>query len=189
MIKSLDLRTARLRIRHFVDSDLENCVRFRREVFGLTEDWQTAEAWLAWTIASYRELAQLDQPPYADYAIELSATGEFIGSVGIVPLVVPWGALKGEADDKLLSPEFGLFWGILPGFRRRGFASEAGGALVEFLFEALGARRVVATTAHDNIPSQKTMEKLGMRLYRNPLPEPGWCQVVGVIGNPRALTA
>ena len=180
------LETARLRIRQFTDDDLDHCLQFRREVFGLDEPRAKAQSWLKWTIDSYRELAYLGQPPYADYAIVLKDSGEFLGSAGIVPTVVPWGALKGDAQDTLASPEIGLFWGILPEQRRRGFAAEAAGALLEFLFAELNARQVVATTEHNNIASQRTMEKLGMKLFNNPNSEPHWCQVVGLIANPQA---
>ncbi len=180
------LETARLRIRQFDERDLEHCLRFRRDVFGLDEPRANSQSWLKWTIDSYRELANLGQPPYADYAIVLQGSGEFIGSAGIVPTVLPWGALKGDAQDTLVSPEIGLFWGISPEFRRRGFATEAAVALLDYLFHKLKARQVVATTERDNIASQRTMEKLGMRLFHNPNLEPPWCQVVGLIANPQA---
>lgn len=185
MIKGLELTSARLRIRCFDMRDLDNCVRFRREVFGLNEEREAAEAWLRWTVDSYRELANLRQPPYADYAVEL-LDGDFIGSAGIVPTVVPWGALAGDAADARLSPEVGLFWGIMPEHRRRGFASEAAIALIAFLFSSLNLRQVVATTAHDNIASQNTMKRLGMSLHLNPHSEPAWCQVVGKLENLRS---
>ena len=179
MIDRIDLESERLRIRHFEWSDRENCALFRRDVFGLNEAPEVAERWLRWTLDSYRELAQLEQPPYADYALEERDSRQFVGSVGIVPTVVPWGVLHGDAADPLLSPEIGLFWGILPGFRRRGYATEAAARLIKFLFEDFGARQVIATTTHDNIASRKTMLKLGLTLYANPLPEPAWRQVVG----------
>ena len=178
--------TARLRIRQFTEDDSDHVRRFRRGVFGLNEPRAKAQRWLKWTIDSYRELANLGQPPYADYAIVLKGSGEFIGSVGIVPTVLPWGALKGDAQDTLLSPEIGLFWGILPEFRRRGFATQAAGALLNCLFYEIEARQVVATTERDNIASQRTMQKLGMRLFHNPNLEPHWCQVVGLSANPQA---
>ena len=182
----LDLRTARLLIRHFHMRDLDDCIRFRRDVFGLDERRESVEAWLIWTIDSYRELANLGQPPYADYALELPGSGEIVGAVGIVPTLVPWGALSGEATNGGLSPEVGLFWGIMPAHRRRGYAGEAGRALLDFLFGTINLRQVVATTEHENIASQRTMKRLGMTLYANPLPEPVWCQVVGKRENPRA---
>ena len=185
MIERIELQTERLRIRHYEASDLQNCHRFRREVFGLAGAPQAAERWLRWTIDSYRELAQLGQPPYADYALERNTTGEFLGSVGIVPTVIPWGALAGDTEDNRLSPEIGLFWGILPAHQRRGYASEAGKALIDFLFDVFRARQVVATTEFENIASQKTMKRLGMTLHRNPASEPSWCQIVGKLANPR----
>ena len=186
MIDRLELNTERLRIRHYRKSDLDACVEFHRSVFGSEKSVPAIERWLVWTIDSYRELAGLSQPPYADYAIELKAGGRFIGSVGIVPTVVPWGALRGDANDALIRPEIGLFWGILPAFRRRGYATEAGRALLDFLFHQLRVRQVVATTESDNIASQRTMSKLGMTLLHNPLEQPAWCQVVGLIKHPAA---
>ncbi len=181
------LETARLRIRPFAPDDIDDCIRFRRDVFGGDEARANTQNWLDWTIDSYRELAGLGQPPYADYAVELRAdSSSFIGSVGIVPTVIPWAALKGESSDALLSPEIGLFWGIMPAHRNRGYAGEAGGALLDFLFAELKARQVVATTEHNNIASQRVMQKLGMKLLPNPAPEPAWLQVVGLIRNPRA---
>ncbi len=183
MIDRLELTSQRLRIRHFCQEDLAACSDFRRRVFQQDEDTETARRWLTWTIDSYRELAALQQPPYADYAIERRDTGGFVGAVGIVPTVVPWGALKGDKSDNLLNPEVGLFWGVLPEYRRLGYATEAASALLVFLFVELRLRRVVATTERDNLASQRVMEKLGMRLLRNPLETPAWCQVVGVLEN------
>ena len=181
MIERIELDSPRLRIRHFEERDIDACADFRQRVFGLDEERDKARSWLRWTIDSYRELAGLGQPPYADYALVERASGEFVGSVGIVPTVLPWGALRGDAEDELLSPEVGLFWGVLPEFRRRGYATEAASAMLDFLFDALNMRQVVATTAHDNWASQRVMRKLGMRLLRNPLDKPAWCQVVGVM--------
>lgn len=186
-MKLESLESARLRIRQFAHSDLEDCFNFRREVFGVGEPRSKAQSWLDWTIASYRELAALGQPPYADYAVERRSDGRFVGSVGIVPTVVPWGALHGAPSDALLSPEIGLFWGIMPALRRRGYAGEAAGALLDCTFAELKARQVVATTERHNIASQRIMEKLGMTLLHNPTAEPPWCQVVGLVVNPRAI--
>ncbi len=180
------LETERLRIRQFDQDDIGNCLQFRSEVFGIDSAPADAQNWLNWTIDSYRELAGLGQPPYADYALELRGDGSFVGSVGIVPTVVPWGALIGDPADTLLTPEIGLFWGVLPSWRRRGYAGEAAGALLDYLFAELRARQVVATTEQNNIASQRTMEKLGMELLTNPSGQPRWCQVVGLIVNPRA---
>ena len=185
MIQRIDISSARLRIRHFEERDLEACIDFRRRVFGLDEAEDKAKGWLRWTIDSYRELAGLGQPPYSDYAIVELEGGAFVGSIGIVPTVLPWGALQGDEGDALLSPEVGLFWGVLPELRRRGYATEAACAVLDFLFDALKLRQVVATTEHDNLASRRVMRKLGMRLLRNPQDKPAWCQVVGVMTQPQ----
>ena len=58
------LESERLRIRPFTEGDLEHCRRFRREVFGLNESRGAARsAGSCWTLDSYRELANLGQPP------------------------------------------------------------------------------------------------------------------------------
>ena len=189
MIKRIHLQSARLRIRHFRADDLPACIDFRRRVFGLDEAPERACSWLTWTVDSYRELAGLGQPPYADYAVELRDTSEFVGTVGIVPTVLPWGALDGDASDDLLSPEVGLFWGTLPEHRGRGYATESARAALAFLFDRLRLRQVVATTEHDNLASQRVMTKLGMTLRRNPLDSPAWCQVVGVVASPRTQSS
>ncbi len=186
MNQGLELTSARLRIRQFAMRDLDDCLRFRQEVFGLDAARASVQAWLRWTVDSYRELAQLGQPPYADYAVELLSGGEFVGAVGIVPTLAPWAVLAGDASDSRLRPEVGLFWGIMPAHRRRGYASEAAEALLEYLFGRLNLRQVVATTEHDNIASQNTMKRLGMRLHVNPMPEPAWLQVIGKLENPRS---
>jgi [ribosomal protein S5]-alanine N-acetyltransferase len=47
----------------------------------------------------------------------------------------------------------------------------------------MGLRRVVATTTYDNEASMGVMRKLGMRIERNPFPDPPWLQVVGILEN------
>jgi RimJ/RimL family protein N-acetyltransferase len=51
-------------------------------------------------------------------------------------------------------------------------------------FRVLRLRRIVATTDHDNEGSIGVMRRLGMRIERNPYPDPPWLQVCGVLDNP-----
>jgi ribosomal-protein-alanine N-acetyltransferase len=48
----------------------------------------------------------------------------------------------------------------------------------------MGVKRVVATTTYENAASVRVMRKLGMRVERNPFPDPPWLQVVGLLENP-----
>ncbi|RED59450.1 GNAT family N-acetyltransferase [Cohnella phaseoli] len=54
-------------------------------------------------------------------------------------------------------------WVIAPGFRGRGYATEAAQALLHFGFAELGLHRVIATCQPENAASSRVMERLGMR--------------------------
>ena len=80
--------------------------------------------------------------------------------------------------------EVGLFWAIDPDYQRQGYATEAAQALIDFAFQTLRVKRLIATTEYDNAASIGVMRKLGMHLEKNPFPEPPWLQVVGILNHP-----
>jgi [ribosomal protein S5]-alanine N-acetyltransferase len=185
-----DLLTARLHIRPYIQTDLQARHALICEAFNERVEIEQTQAWLGWAIANYAQLASLHQPPYGDYAVALRETGDVIGSVGLVQSIVPWGVFPHlraphEPPHELVNAEFGLFWAIRVAHQQRGYATEAAQAFITWAFHDLYIKRVVATTEHDNIASQRIMHKLGMRLERNPGTRPFWCQVVGVLENPR----
>ncbi len=53
---------------------------------------------------------------------------------------------------------------IAPPFQRRGYATEAVAALVDYAFDTLGADVVRAYASAENVPSIRVAEKVGMRL-------------------------
>lgn len=180
----IDIHTDRLYIRYYEQKDLNSHHQILQQAFESDGTIEDTQRWLTWTMSNYQELAKLYQPPYGDYAVELQSTGVVIGSVGIVQAVVPWGVFDGSPPQDghpLVSPEFGLYWGILPDYQQQGYATEAAQAIITYLFDEWHVKQVVATTDFDNIPSQKTMEKLDMTLLRNPTQDPFWCQVVGLL--------
>jgi len=142
--------------------------------------------WLEWTTLSYGELARLNQPPYGDRAITLKASSQLIGACGFVPLLDAFSRLpffRGVGPEGLNSTEFGLYWAVAPAHQRRGYATEAARALVEYAFGQLRLNRIVATTHHENAASIGVMRKLGMRIERNSSADPPWLQVVGVLSH------
>lgn len=145
--------------------------------------------WLEWSVLNYAQLAKLYQPPYGDRAILMKKTGKLIGSCGYVPCLMPFEQLPNfsyyNASEELghATPEFGLFYAISPSYQRQGYASEAAQALVDYAFQHLDLKRVIATTDFDNNASMGVMRKLDMRIEKNPLAEPPWLQVVGVVEN------
>jgi RimJ/RimL family protein N-acetyltransferase len=184
----ITLHTQRLTIREYDEGDLQARHQLYVEAFGGTNPIEATEAWLAWTILNYRALARLHQPPYGDYAVVLKESGEVIGSVGLVPSVVPWGVLPAfripdEPISYQVSAEFGLFWGILPAYQGNGYATEAARGFIQHIFSLLNPRRIVATTERDNLASQAVMKKLGMTILTNPGDKPFWFEVVGVLEN------
>lgn len=196
MLEMPTLETQRLVIRPFVMDDLPEAQRLFDIELSATdlhtdkiETLVERAAWLQWSLLNYRQLAQLNQPPYGDRAIVLRSTGQLIGACGFVPCLGPFEQLPGFAARQVpgkpgrYSPEFGLFYAISSAYQRRGYATEAARALVDYAFQYLQMKRIVATTDHDNAGSLAVMRRLGMRIERNPLAEPGWFQMVGVLEN------
>lgn len=182
------LETERLVIREYTLADLDTHHRLMVEAFDSKDTLEEIRQWLEWTVRNYRELARLHQPPYGDYVMALKTTGETIGSVGLVPALIPWGVLPefrapGEVEHYRTSPEFGLFWAVFQTHQRQGYAAEAGRAMLKFAFTVLNAQRVVATTELENVKSQRVMQKIGMTIHRNPGQQPFWFQVVGVVNH------
>jgi ribosomal-protein-alanine N-acetyltransferase len=140
------------------------------------------ERWLTWTVSSYEQLAELHQPPYGERAVVLRESGRLVGLVGLVPALGPFGLLPAWPEPgPLHRPEVGLYWEVDPAHRRRGVASEAAAMVVAHAFAELRLARIVATTEHANLASIGVMRRLGMRIERNPGPEPAWLQVVGIL--------
>jgi [ribosomal protein S5]-alanine N-acetyltransferase len=196
MLEMPNLETDRLIIRpfemddlpevhHLLDVELVDASLHSDRMEELTE----RREWLQWAVLNRVQLAKLYQPPYGDRAVILKATGELIGACGYVPCLAPFEQLPGFTPGQSLgmsapfTTEFGLFYAISPLHQRRGYASEAAAALVEYAFQNLRLKRVVATTDYDNIGSIGVMRKLRMRIEKNPLSTPPWLQVVGVLEN------
>ncbi len=94
------LETERLLIRPFIMDDLD-AIHQLLDIDLMTAEFgnegastrDQREQWLRWTIASYEELARLNQPPYGDRAVVLKQTQQFIGACGFVPSFGPFGQL------------------------------------------------------------------------------------------------
>jgi RimJ/RimL family protein N-acetyltransferase len=188
------LQTARLLIRAFVPEDLPVVHRILDQTFGdgtKVDDpdaLRERQAWVGWSILNDEWMGRIYQMPYGDRAIVLRATGVPIGMIGYVPLFEPFEQipeLAASAGGSHYSvPEVGLFWAVDPLHQRHGYATEAAQRMIEHAFDTLHLKRILATTDFSNIASQGVMQRLGMNLVRNPLPEPAWMQVVGVLTNP-----
>lgn len=183
------LETARLIVRPFEPGDLDEVHRVLSEAWGEPAEEReqrrpARERWLRWSVDNERELAAMNQPAYGDRAVVLKEDGRLIGSVGLVPALGPFRQLPGFPDHDGSSrryPEVGLFWAIDPAHQGRGYASEAARALIDRAMEQFNLARIIATTEYTNEASMGVMRRLGMQILRNPLPDPPWFQVVGLL--------
>jgi RimJ/RimL family protein N-acetyltransferase len=195
-MKMPPLETDRLLIRPFEMDDFEAIHRILDiELEDVAHDESSLQRvraerrlWLQWISLNPDALAALYQPPYGDRAVVLKRTGELIGACGYAPIMMPLEQIPYFRTDKSRFParnvnEFGLYWAISTAHQRQGYATEAGQALIDYAFESLNLKRILANTDYDNFASQSVMRKLGMQLERNPDPEPPWMQIIGVLEN------
>jgi ribosomal-protein-alanine N-acetyltransferase len=188
------LETPRLIIRPFTLDEAPIIHRILDQTFG--DGTQSSDpaalderrSWVQWSILNQEWLPNLHQPPYGDRALVEKATQTLIGSVGYVPCLAPFEQLPALRDTAqpsgFATPEVGLFWVIAPEHQRRGYATEAAQAMIQHAFTDLRLKRIIATTEYTNTASQGVMHKLGMQVLRNPLSEPHYLQIVGVLQNP-----
>lgn len=92
------------------------------------------------------------QDGFAFPAVALKATGEVIGLAG----------LQRVAFDAPFAPTVEIGWRIAKAHWRRGYASEAASAALDYGFAQLGLDEVVSFTIPANAPSQAVMRSIGM---------------------------
>lgn len=192
----LTLETERLLIRPILRQDLDALYRLLDVELGEGEGGTDSAAlkhargrWIEWTVLGYEQQEYLHQPPYGERAVVLKDTNQLIGAIGYVSCLMPFAQLPSfgaESFPARFTPEFGMYWAISPRHQRKGIATEAAQGMVRYALETMLVRRVVATTTYTNAASIRVMEKLGMRIERNPYPEPVWFQVVGILDQARA---
>ncbi|WNO76522.1 GNAT family N-acetyltransferase [Streptomyces sp. AM8-1-1] len=97
-----------------------------------------------------------DEEGFGLFAVELLASGELIGFVGLsVPEFLP---------EVLPAVEIG--WRLGQQFWGQGYASEAAHATLEFALQDRGLDRVISIARPGNEASQNVMRKLGMEPER-----------------------
>jgi ribosomal-protein-alanine N-acetyltransferase len=99
-----------------------------------------------------RIIAQHDEHGWGLWAVEVQATGRFIGFTG---LAVP----RFEAH---FTPAVEVGWRLARDAWGSGYASEAARAAVAFGFDELGLEQIVSFTAVGNLRSRAVMVRIGM---------------------------
>jgi RimJ/RimL family protein N-acetyltransferase len=85
--------------------------------------------------------------------VERKSDGVLVGDVGIIPVGMP---LRGN-------PPVEIGWFLDKQYWGQGYAPEAAQAWLDHAFGELNLPEVVAWTTVTNLPSQRVMQKLGMR--------------------------
>ncbi len=85
------------------------------------------------------------------WAVEVTATGEFIGMAGLDPV-----------DDETPVEGIEAGWRLAASAWGHGYATEAGRAVLDFGFRELGLPEILAITVAANTRSRAVMERLGM---------------------------
>ncbi|MFF5482035.1 GNAT family N-acetyltransferase [Streptomyces sp. NPDC012935] len=149
-----ELRTDRLTLRRWRDSDLEPWAAMNadpevREHLGdlLTREQSDASV--------TRFLAEFDQRGYGWWAVEVRATGEFIGFAGL-DLV----------DDDMPFTGVEIGWRLARSAWGQGYATEAALKVLAYGFDTLELPEILAVTTATNLRSQAVMRRIGMT--RNP---------------------
>lgn len=156
MVKDMRLETKRLTIRPYAKEDLMECFDLMqdKELFNyLDMDIMSLDEYknlFHWLIDSYN--TEFDGDFKYSFNIILKETGKHIGWVGIGGL---------ETDHSMKE----IFWLIGKNHWNKGYATEAATALLEYGFNVIGLKEIVALCKPENIASKKVMEHIGLE-YR-----------------------
>ncbi|GAA2625548.1 GNAT family N-acetyltransferase [Streptomyces spororaveus] len=145
-----ELRTERLVLRGWRDSDLDPWAAMNadpevREYFPDVLTRERSEG------SAARFQADLDGRGWGWWAVEVAATGEFIGFTGLDPV---------DEDMPFTGVEVG--WRLARASWGHGYATEAARAALDFGFDSLALPEILAVTTATNLRSQAVMRRLGM---------------------------
>ncbi|MFV0131745.1 GNAT family N-acetyltransferase [Streptomyces sp. HMX87] len=150
----IELRTDRLVLRRWRNSDLGPWATMNadpevREHLGdlLTREQSDASA------AQFQ--AEFDQRGYGWWAVEVQATGEFIGFAGL-----------DQVDDGMPFTGVEIGWRLARSAWGQGYATEAALTVLAHGFDTLKFPEILAVTTVANVRSQAVMRRIGMT--RNP---------------------
>lgn len=145
--------TERLRLRRSRPADAEAISRYRSDPeVNRQQGWERTDPdAVRADIEEMSGRAPGQAGGWVQFTLEEREGGRLVGDVGLSPADGETGVIK-------------VGYTIDPAFQRRGYASEAVGALVEYALDTLGADVVRAYASADNLASIRVAERVGMRL-------------------------
>ena len=147
-----ELSTDRLLLRNWRDSDREpfaalNADPAVMEHFPAPQTREQSDGLID------RNRPLIDERGWGLWALEVKETGDFIGFTG---LSVP-------SFEAHFMPAVEIGWRLAKGAWGNGYASEAARAALAHGFGPAGLGEIVSFTATTNVPSQRVMQRIGMR--------------------------
>jgi RimJ/RimL family protein N-acetyltransferase len=145
-----ELPTDRLLLRQWRDADVPGWAALNadptvREFFPQVMTYEQS----AGSVEAFR--AELAERGWGWWAVEVAATGEFIGFAGLDPV-----------DEELPFDGVEVGWRLARPAWGHGYATEAGHACLEYGFDVLRLPEILAITAAGNHRSRAVMHRLGM---------------------------
>jgi RimJ/RimL family protein N-acetyltransferase len=145
-----EIRTERLVMRGWRESDLVPWAAMNadpevRRYLGPLLTFEQASAW----VLSFQD--DLDRYGFGFWALEICASGEFIGFTGLQTV-----------DEEMPFTGVELGWRLARPAWGHGYATEAALAAAGYGFGVMGLPEIVAVTTAGNLRSQAVMRRIGM---------------------------
>jgi RimJ/RimL family protein N-acetyltransferase len=151
MPQAIEFDTQRLRLRRWLDADREpfaamnadpEVMRYFPSLWPAEMSNAAIDIWLS----------QFAEQGWSNWAVELLATGQFIGFIG---LSVPRRPLP-------FSPCVEIGWRLAREHWHQGYATEGARAALGIGFDRLELQQIVSFTTLSNLPSRAVMERIGL---------------------------
>jgi len=148
---NIEIETERLLLRRFTDADATAASDNSKQPLVahylsdmVLENEQKALEWIHWINKDKFDMTV----PFIALAVEVKSEKKCIGLIGVAP--------KRELDN-----EIEILFGIADDCQNRGYITEAGTALIKWVFDNTPSDHLVAIVKHDNPASRRVIEKLG----------------------------
>ena len=141
----------RLGFRNWKISDIDGLfeINSNKEVMQFFPSTQTKEQTEAFITKMQNQYAKKE---FCYFAVEILETKEFIGFIG----------LSSQNFESDFTPAIDIGWRLHPNFWNKGLATEGAQRCLEFGFNQLKLKKIIAVAPAINIPSISIMQKLGM---------------------------
>ncbi len=145
-----EIGTERLIMRGWRESDLAPWAAMNadpqvRQYLGPLLTFEQSSAW----VLTFQD--NLDRYGFGFWAVEVRASGEFIGFTGL-----------GTVDEEMPFTGVEIGWRLARPAWGHGYATEAALAALEYGFDILELPEIVAVTMASNVRSQAVMRRIGM---------------------------